>query len=268
MMCNTSRNTDENLRAYSQILRVTGELRYTDAFDRYDTEKFMRITIEPADQPFIHRLLGDVVESIEIASPQAAQMQQALNSAHQQKNHEANLDWKRNALFLLLFVFLYAALGASLTLDLTPQVSSHKSLAYALEAVPVLIAFSGLFVSLLYLFLTRSGARRLSNWEQGIEVLEKYSGANLTRQINEMGARTTNYSQSAINVALALFICVTWVVMYNYFTFTTSGVIGSVISLFITTMVYVILDIQLLKSNSSIAIDEPLIPEENEQERP
>jgi hypothetical protein len=38
-----------------------------------------------------------------------------------------------------------------------------------------------------------------------------------------------------------------------------SGVIGSVISLFITTMTYVILDIQLLKSGKSIAIDEPVI---------
>ncbi|SUE07041.1 Uncharacterised protein [Pantoea agglomerans] len=35
--------------------------------------------------------------------------------------------------------------------------------------------------------------------------------------------------------------------IYNYLTFTTSGVFGSVISLFISTMVYVILDIQLLK---------------------
>jgi hypothetical protein len=41
-----------------------------------------------------------------------------------------------------------------------------------------------------------------------------------------------------------------------------------VISLFITTMTYVILDIQLLKSNSSIAIDEPLIPVEDEKEKP
>ncbi|EJL88173.1 hypothetical protein PMI17_02695 [Pantoea sp. GM01] len=256
------------MRTYSQILRAPDELRYTDAFDRYVSEKFMRITLEPADQPFIHRLLGEEIDNIDTASLHATQLHQALNSARQQKNHEADLDWKRNALFLLLFVFLYAALGASLTLDLTPQVSSHKSLAYALEAVPVLIAFSGLFISLLYLFLTRSGARRLRNWEQGIFTLEKYSGVNLSRQINEMGARTTNYSHSAINVALALFICVTWVVMYNYFTFTTSGVIGSVISLFITTMTYVILDIQLLKSNSSIAIDEPLIPAEDEKEKP
>ena len=55
--------------------------------------------------------------------------------------------------------------------------------------------------------------------------------------------------------------------MYNYFTFTTSGVIGSVISLFITTMTYVILDIQLLKSGKSIAIDEPVIPPEDEVEK-
>lgn len=224
----------------------------------------MRITIEPADQPFIHRLLGGEINDIESGS---VPLQQALHIARQQKNHEADLDWKRNALFLVLFIFLYAALGASLRMDLTAQTSSHKSIAYALEAVPVLIAFSGLFLSLLFVFLTRSSARRLRNWDQGIFTLEKYSGTNISQQINEMGARTTHYSLSAINVALALFICVTWVVMYNYFTFTTSGVIGSVISLFITTMTYVILDIQLLKSDTSIAVDEPLIPADEDKDK-
>lgn len=226
----------------------------------------MRITIESADQPFIHRLLGEEIEQVDTQSGDM-RLQQALDIARQQKNHEAELDWKRNAVFLALFIFLYAVLGASLTLDLTAQAPSHKSLVYALEAVPVLIAFSGLFVSLLFLFFTRSSARRLRSWDQGIFVLEKYAGTNLYKQINEMGARTTNYSQSSINIALALFICVTWVVMYNYFTFTTSGVIGSVISLFITTMTYVILDIQLLKSGTSIAIDEPLIPADEEKEK-
>ena len=226
----------------------------------------MRITIDSADQPFIHRLLGEEIGQVDTQSSDT-RLQHALDIARQQKNHEAELDWKRNAVFLALFIFLYAVLGASLTLDLTAQAPSHKSLVYALEAVPVLIAFSGLFVSLLFLFFTRSSARRLRSWDQGIFVLEKYVGTNLYKQINEMGARTTNYSQSAINVALALFICVTWVVMYNYFTFTTSGVIGSVISLFITTMTYVILDIQLLKSGTSIAIDEPLIPVDEDKEK-
>lgn len=226
----------------------------------------MRITIDSADQPFIHRLLGEEIGQVDTQSSDT-RLQHALDIARQQKNHEAELDWKRNAVFLALFISLYAVLGASLTLDLTAQAPSHKSLVYALEAVPVLIAFSGLFVSLLFLFFTRSSARRLRSWDQGIFVLEKYVGTNLYKQINEMGARTTNYSQSAINVALALFICVTWVVMYNYFTFTTSGVIGSVISLFITTMTYVILDIQLLKSGTSIAIDEPLIPADEDKEK-
>ncbi|MBS0882053.1 hypothetical protein JK231_15785 [Pantoea sp. JGM49] len=226
----------------------------------------MRITIDSADQPFIHRLLGEEIGQVDTQSSDT-RLQHALDIARQQKNHEAELDWKRNAVFLALFIFLYVVLGASLTLDLTAQAPSHKSLVYALEAVPVLIAFSGLFVSLLFLFFTRSSARRLRSWDQGIFVLEKYVGTNLYKQINEMGARTTNYSQSAINVALALFICVTWVVMYNYFTFTTSGVIGSVISLFITTMTYVILDIQLLKSGTSIAIDEPLIPADEDKEK-
>ncbi|ORM71891.1 hypothetical protein [Pantoea rwandensis] len=226
----------------------------------------MRITIDSSDQPFIHRLLGEEIEQVDTTSTDL-RLQQALQVARQQKNHEASLDWRRNALFLVLFIFLYAAIGASLTLDLTTQAPSHKSLVYALEAVPVLIAFSGLFVSLLFLFFTRSSARRLRSWDQSISILEKYTGSTLYRQINEMGARTTDYSQSAINVALALFICVTWVVMYNYFTFTTSGVIGSVISLFITTMTYVILDIQLLKSDTSIAVDEPLIPADEDKDK-
>jgi hypothetical protein len=227
----------------------------------------MHVIIDPADRPFIPRLLGSEPNTIDASSAEAQRLQQALVIARQQKNHEADLDWKRNALYLVLFLFLYGVLGASLTLDLTglAQDSLHKSIAYALAAVPVLIAFSGLFISLLFLFVTRGSARRLRSWDQGIWVLEKYTGCNLSMQINEMGARTTNYSQSAISVALALFICVTWVVMYNFFTFTTSGVIGSVISLFITTMTYVMLDIQLLKSGKSIAIDEPQFPADDEK---
>ncbi|PKH21909.1 hypothetical protein CIG19_15330 [Enterobacterales bacterium CwR94] len=226
----------------------------------------MRITIEHADRPFIHRVVGEPIEAIDTTSAQAEQVQDALQIARQQKSVDAELDWKRNALFLALFVFLYTALGASLTMDLTAQASSHKSIAYALEAVPVLLAFSGLFLSLLFVFQTRGSARQQHNWEQGILVLEKYTGNRLYQHISEMGARTTHYSQSAINVALALFICLTWVVMYNYFTFTTSGVIGSVISLFITTMTYVILDIQLLKSGKHIEIDEPVVPAKEEKD--
>ncbi|MCE0491206.1 hypothetical protein LU196_14250 [Pantoea sp. Mb-10] len=222
----------------------------------------MQTPLDAADRPFLEGLLGEPLEYIDHDAPR---LRQALEVARQQKRHEADLDWRRNALFLALFVFLYTALGASLTLDLTPQASTHRSLAWALEAVPVLIAFSGLFVSLLYLFSNRSSARRLHSWEQSIRVLEKYSGENLSLQIHGMGSRTTHYSQSAIHIALALFICITWVVMYNFFTFTTSGVIGSVISLFITTMLYVIMDIQLLKSGHTVAIDEPLVPAEPEK---
>ncbi|MDO6406781.1 RipA family octameric membrane protein [Pantoea phytobeneficialis] len=227
----------------------------------------MRIIIDQADQPFIQSLFGEKVESIETESPQAKQLHQALQVARQQVNTEAELDWKRSALFLALFVFLYAGLGASLTLDLTANSSSHKSIAYALEAVPVLIAFSGFFLSLLFLFFTRSSARRVRNWERGILLLEKYTACNLSHQINMMGARTTHYSQPTITISLALFISVTWVVMYNFFTFTTSGVIGSVISLFISTMTYVILDLQLLKSGQQSEIDEPLIPADDEKEK-
>ena len=203
--------------------------------------------IEKADEPFLHTFFGDAATAIAPGSAQAEDLRQALLSARAQRMAEVEGDWKRNALFLALFVFLYGALGASLTLDLATHSTGHKSLDYALQAVPVLIAFSGFFLSLLFLFVTRSSARRLQNWERAIVLLEKYSGGNLYKQILDLGARTTHYSFSAINVALALFICLTWVVMYNFFTFTTSGVIGSVISLFITTMTYVILDIQLLK---------------------
>lgn len=203
--------------------------------------------IEKADESFLHSLLGGPVEAIEPGTAAAESVCAALHTAREERRAESEGDWKRNALFLVLFIFLYSALGAALTQDPITHSTGHKSLDYALQAVPVLIAFSGFFLSLLFLFTTRSSARRLHNWARAIIVLEKYAGRNLSQQMLDLGARTTHYSFSAINVALALFICVTWVVMYNFFTFTTSGVIGSVISLFITTMTYVILDIQLLK---------------------
>jgi len=207
----------------------------------------MKITIHKEDELFMHNFFAAPCHTIETDSPQAHQIQQSLQLAIQQKGLEADGDWKRSLTFLLLFLFLYAALGASLTLDLSSAGTAHKSIAYALEAIPVLIAFSGFFISILYLFLTRASARKQRNWEKSILVLEKYSIGNLFKATHTQGGGTSNYSVPNLSISLALFICVTWLVIYNYLTFTTSGVFGSVISLFISTMVYVILDIQLLK---------------------
>ncbi|THB82999.1 hypothetical protein E1N66_18040 [Pantoea allii] len=207
----------------------------------------MKITIHKEDELFMHNFFAAPCHTIEADSPQAQQIQQSLQLAIQQKGLEADGDWKRSLTFLLLFLFLYAALGASLTLDLSTAGTAHKSIAYALEAIPVLIAFSGFFISILYLFLTRASARKQRNWQKSILVLEKYSIGNLFKATHTQGGGTSNYSVPNISISLALFICITWLVIYNYLTFTTSGVFGSVISLFISTMVYVILDIQLLK---------------------
>ncbi|WP_434746151.1 RipA family octameric membrane protein [Candidatus Pantoea rara] len=207
----------------------------------------MKITIHKEDELFMHNFFAAPCHTIETGSHEAQQIQQSLQLAIQQKGLEADGDWKRSLTFLLLFLFLYAALGASLTLDLSAAGTAHKSIAYALEAIPVLIAFSGFFISILYLFLTRASARKQRNWEKSILVLEKYSIGNLFKATHTQGGGTSNYSVPNLSISLSLFICVTWLVIYNYLTFTTSGVFGSVISLFISTMVYVILDIQLLK---------------------
>ncbi len=205
------------------------------------------MNIHKDDAQFMRDFLDEDIVTIETDSRHAARINQSLQIAIVQKNVEADSDWKRSATFLVLFVFLYAALGASLTLDLSPGDSDHISIVYALQAIPVLIAFSGFFISILFLFITRASARKQRNWERTIHILEKYSSGNMFKLTHTQGAGTSNYSLPAIIISLALFICVTWLVIYNYLTFTTSGVFGSVISLFISTMVYVILDIQLLK---------------------
>jgi len=207
----------------------------------------MKITIRKEDELFMHNFFAAPCHTIETDSLQAQQIQQSLQLAIQQKGAEADGDWKCSLTFLLLFLFLYAALGASLTLDLSTTGAAHKSIEYALEAIPVLIAFSGFFISILYLFLTRASARKQRDWEKTILVLEKYAIGNLFKVTHTQGGGTSNYSVPNLSISLALFICLTWLVIYNYLTFTTSGVFGSVISLFISTMVYVILDIQLLK---------------------
>ncbi|MFB4410469.1 hypothetical protein [Pantoea sp. ANP04] len=207
----------------------------------------MKITIHKEDELFMQNFFDAPCHTLETESPQAQKIQQSLQLAIQQKGAEADGDWKRSLTFLLLFLFLYAALGASLTLDLSAPGTGHKSIAYALEAIPVLIAFSGFFISILYLFLTRASARKQRNWEKTILVLEKYAIGNLFKVTHTQDGGTSNYSVPNLSISLAMFICVTWLVIYNYLTFTTSGVFGSVISLFISTMVYVILDIQLLK---------------------
>lgn len=212
----------------------------------------MKITIHKEDEQFMSNFFAAPRHVVETDSPQAAQLHQSLQLAIQQKNIESEGDWKRTLTFLLLFIFLYAALGASLTLDLSSSTGSHKSITYALEAIPVLIAFSGFFISILFVFLTRASARKQRNWEKTILVLEKYSIGNLFKVTHTQGAGTSNYSVANLSISLALFICLTWLVIYNYLTFTTSGVFGSIISLFISTMVYVILDIQLLKPFSHV----------------
>lgn len=159
---------------------------------------------------------------------------------------------RRSLGFLLLFLFLYLMLGASLTLPVIPDRLGHTSFSYALAAIPVLISFSGYLIAILFMLFCRSAARRKRNLLSMIALVEKWHGSQISRWLEQQSHATGHYSQSAIRSTLALFICITWLVLYNYFTFTTSGVMGSVISLFISTMVYVILDIQLLKTH-----DEP-----------
>ncbi|WP_313653450.1 hypothetical protein [Pantoea sp.] len=207
----------------------------------------MKMTIHEEDALFMRNFFAAPCDTLEKDSFEAKQLEQSLQLAIRQKEAESRDDGKRSLTFILLFLFLYAALGASLTLDLSSTATAHKSIEYALEAIPVLIAFSGFFVSILYLFLTRASARKQRNWEKTILVLEKYTIGNLFKATHTQGGGTSNYSVPNLSISLALFICVTWLVIYNYLTFTTSGVFGSVISLFISTMVYVILDIQLLK---------------------
>lgn len=226
----------------------------------------MKISIHKEDERFMNDFFAAPCQTLDADSPQAGQIQQSLQLAIQQKNIEAEGDWKRSLTFLLLFIFLYAALGASLTLDLSSS-SGHKSIEYALEAIPVLIAFSGFFISILFVFLTRASARKQRNWEKTILVLEKYSIGNLFKVTHTQGAGTSNYSVANLTISLALFICLTWLVIYNYLTFTTSGVFGSVISLFISTMVYVILDIQLLKPFSHIADNDEADKADAEKEK-
>jgi len=226
----------------------------------------MKISIHKEDERFMNDFFAAPCQTLDADSPQAGQIQQSLQLAIQQKNIEAEGDWKRSLTFLLLFIFLYAALGASLTLDLSSS-SGHKSIEYALEAIPVLIAFSGFFISILFVFLTRASARKQRNWEKTILVLEKYSIGNMFKVTHTQGAGTSNYSVANLTISLALFICLTWLVIYNYLTFTTSGVFGSVISLFISTMVYVILDIQLLKPFSHVADNDEADKTDAEKEK-
>lgn len=206
-----------------------------------------RINIHPEDAQFMRELLSDEMTVIDSDSSQTARINHSLLIAIKQRKSEIDTSWKKCILFFITFLSLYTALGASLTLDMPSGSSGHKSIEYALQAIPVLIAFSGFFVSILFLFLTRASARKQMNWERSIHILEKYSSGNLFKLTHAQGAGTSNYSIPLIYISLAYFICLTWLIIYNYLTFTTSGVFGSVISLFISTMAYVILDIQLLK---------------------
>lgn len=194
-------------------------------------------------------LLLDLSASTTLAPEQRQHIDKMLDVARLQCHQEEVLADKRTSGFMLLFMFLYTVLGASLTLPALPTVLAHASLHYAIEAIPVLISFSGFYLSVLLLVSTRRAMRRNQSWQQTIDQLESSTGQRLTLWFEQLNRGPKNYSHSGMRTALSFFVCITWVVLYNYFTFTTSGVIGSVISLFISTMVYVMLDIQLLKTS-------------------
>ena len=228
----------------------------------------MNIEQNQSDNDVMQTFFADTANNSEYNTQQLTQMNQALQTAVAQKNQESALSWKYSATFLALFVFLYAALGASLTLPLTSPDAhySHKSIEYALEAIPVLIAFSGYFIAILYLFHCKTTARRAAAWEKTILTLEKQTSGKLFHTVRMLSDSASNYSGKAIGTTLALFIGFTWLVAYNYLTFTTSGTMGSVISLFISTMIYVILDIQLLKPSEAYAEPTGVVKDDTEKE--
>ncbi|MFG1175548.1 hypothetical protein AAFN90_18500 [Erwiniaceae bacterium CAU 1747] len=230
----------------------------------------MKVVTEQADAEFMQAFFQNEPAEGEYNAQRAATIQQALIAAVAQKNRELTLFWQHAVTFLALFVFLYTALGASLTLDLSSGNASHghKSIEYALEAIPVLIAFSGYFIAILYLFHCKTSARRTASWDRAIHALEAQGSGSLFTAVNVRSVGASDYAPSAIATALALFIGLTWLVIYNYLTFTTSGVIGSVISLFISTMTYVILDIQLLKpAHNHAAPAEPVKEDDKNEEK-
>lgn len=216
------------------------------------------------DDRFIQCLLTE--NGTSHTSGERERISQALKLAIAQKNQQTDDDRRRTAGFMVLFLFLYTVLGASLTLNIPPAVAHHMSIALALEAVPVLIAFSGFFLSVLFLFSAMASARRAECWDRAIILLEQSAACNLFSQVTRIKTGVNNYSLPAINITLAGFVCLTWLILYNYFTFTTSGVIGSVISLFISTMVYVILDIQLLKPATAEDVQPPEAPAEQSKD--
>ncbi|WKX25414.1 hypothetical protein [Tatumella ptyseos] len=213
----------------------------------------MTINTESAATP---NMDGLFVTPSSLDPESSPQLNSLLTIARQQQRHDETLADKRTRGFMVLFMFLYLMLGASLTLPTSPIDFTHTALRYAIESIPVLISFSGFFISVLFFFSTRRAYRRNLSWQTTITALEARTGYQLNLYIDRANCGPQNYSNTGLQSALALFVCVTWVVLYNFFTFTTSGVIGSVISLFISTMVYVMLDIQLLKASQGSVPDE------------
>ena len=208
----------------------------------------MTIHTESLTTPNIDNL---IVSQSPLDEQSSQQLNALLATARVQQRHDEALADKRTRAFMVLFMFLYLMLGASLTLPTSPIDFSHTALRYAIESIPVLISFSGFFISVLFFFSTRRAYRRNISWQTTVSALEARTGQQLSQFFEGVNCGPQNYSNTGLQSALAFFVCVTWVVLYNFFTFTTSGVIGSVISLFISTMVYVMLDIQLLKASQT-----------------
>ena len=85
----------------------------------------MKVVTEQADAEFMQAFFENDTTGGEYDERRTAKIQQALTTAVGQKNRESTLFWQHAITFRALFVFLYAALGASLTLDLSAGNASH-----------------------------------------------------------------------------------------------------------------------------------------------
>ena len=154
---------------------------------------------------------GDDDNQPEHKTRKGHRVEEALKYAHEIRQFEIGLYWRRAAYFWGFQVAVFAGYGVFM--------SKEKPLGIFL---PCLLALLGFFISYAWYFLHRGSKAWQENWELHIDMLEEKITGNLYKTV--LGKKHTFYSVSRINQSIIVSTGIFWLLALTY-SFTKSRII-------------------------------------------
>ena len=129
----------------------------------------------------------------------------ALVRAHEIRQFEIDLLWKRAAYMATFQTLLFAALGVSFSVD-TPQ---SEPVVYVLRLI---ICVVGVFSSLFWFAINKGSRFWSQNWEKHIDFLEDEFEGKLYKTVLT-GNENRSYSVSRVNISISVMFFATWSIL-------------------------------------------------------